>query len=50
MGTPQYAFIVERYIIDNILAAEEVIFNFQKKRLLGNIIKVDYTKKPGTFS
>lgn len=40
----QSAFIKGRCIMDNIFAAEELIFSRQKRRLQGYILKVDFAK------
>lgn len=40
----QSGFIKGRCIVDNIIDAQEVIFNFQKWKLLGYDFKVDFTK------
>lgn len=40
----QSAFIKGRCIIDNIVAAQELIFLIQKHRLPGRILKVDFSK------
>ncbi|XP_039116779.1 uncharacterized protein LOC120252722, partial [Dioscorea cayenensis subsp. rotundata] len=42
--THQSAFITGRCILDNIVAAEETISSLQKRRTMGNIIKVDFAK------
>lgn len=40
----QSAFIAGRCILDNIVAAGETIFSLQKRKLPGNILKVDFAK------
>ncbi|XP_039146809.1 uncharacterized protein LOC120284053 [Dioscorea cayenensis subsp. rotundata] len=40
----QSAFIKGRSIMDNVVAAEEIIFSLQKRRLDGNIAKVDFAR------
>ncbi|XP_039122027.1 uncharacterized protein LOC120258643 [Dioscorea cayenensis subsp. rotundata] len=42
--THQSVFIAGRCILDNIVAAEETISSLQKRRIMGNIIKVDFAK------
>ncbi|XP_039141337.1 uncharacterized protein LOC120278673 [Dioscorea cayenensis subsp. rotundata] len=40
----QSGFIKGRCIADNIIAAQEVIFNLQKRKILGYALKVDFAK------
>lgn len=40
----QYGFIKGRCITDNVITAQEVIFNLRKWKLLGYAFKVDFTK------
>lgn len=38
------AFFKGRYIMDNVVTMEEQIFSLQKRRIIGNIIKVNFAK------
>ena len=40
----QSALIKGRCILDNIATTEELIFSLQKRRLLGNVLNVDFSK------
>ncbi|XP_039134138.1 uncharacterized protein LOC120271516 [Dioscorea cayenensis subsp. rotundata] len=40
----QTTFIKGRCFLDNILAAKELIFSLQKRKILGHIVKVDFAK------
>lgn len=40
----QSAFIKERYIVDNVVATQELIFSLHKRGIVGTIVKVDYIK------
>ncbi|XP_039120732.1 uncharacterized protein LOC120257303 [Dioscorea cayenensis subsp. rotundata] len=40
----QSAFIKGRSILDNVVAAEEIIFGLQQRGLGGNVVKVDFAK------
>ena len=44
IDTPQSVFITGRCILDNVVVAEETIFSLQKRKMPGNIIKVDFAK------
>ena len=45
----QSAFIKGRSILDNVVAAEELIFSLQKQGIVGNIMKVDFAKAFNTI-
>lgn len=40
----QFVFLKERYILDNIITVEELIFSIHKRRLPGHILKVYFAK------
>lgn len=42
--TDQSAFLKGRYILDNIVTAEELLFSIHQRRVPGHILKVDFAK------
>ena len=40
----QSAFTKGKYIMDNVAAVKEIIFNLQERGITGNIIKFDFLK------
>ena len=44
VDTSQSAFITGMCILYNVVTVKETIFNLQKGKILGNIIKVDFSK------
>jgi hypothetical protein len=40
----QFAFIKEKYILDNTLAANEIIYTVKKSKQIGVVLKVNFEK------
>ena len=40
----QFAFIKDRYVMDNVVTVEKLIFSLQKQGISSNIIKIDFAK------